>query len=75
MTPLVLLDPEAPLDDLEPLRELIGPARVVGIGETAHFVREYGLLRHRLVRFLVERTGFDVVACLATTTPLPPAGR
>jgi erythromycin esterase len=56
------LDPQAPLDDLEPLGELIGDARVVGIGESAHYVREFYLLRHRLLRFLVERCGFTVYA-------------
>jgi erythromycin esterase len=56
------LDPRAPLDDLEPLGELIGDARVVGIGESAHYVREFYLLRHRLLRFLVERCGFTVYA-------------
>ncbi|MEU3271106.1 erythromycin esterase family protein [Saccharomonospora sp. NPDC006951] len=52
------LDPEAPLDDLEPLRALVGEARVVAIGENAHHAREFYLLRHRLLRFLVERCGF-----------------
>jgi hypothetical protein len=56
------LDPRAPLDDLEPLGELIGDARVVGIGESAHYVREFYLLRHRLLRFLVERCDFSVYA-------------
>ena len=56
------LDPRAPLDDLEPLGEVIGDARVVGIGESAHYVREFYLLRHRLLRFLVERCGFTVYA-------------
>src|SRR5919109_2139955 len=56
------LDPRSPLDDLEPLGELIGDARVVGIGESAHYVREFYLLRHRLLRFLVERSGFTVYA-------------
>jgi erythromycin esterase len=56
------LDPQAPLDDLEPLGELVGDARVVGIGESAHYVREFYLLRHRLLRFLVERCGFTVYA-------------
>jgi erythromycin esterase len=56
------LDPQAPLDDLEPLGELIGDARVVGIGESAHYVREFYLLRHRLLRYLVERCGFTVYA-------------
>ena len=56
------LDPQAPLDDLEPLGELIGDARVVGIGESAHYVREFYLLRHRLLRFLVKRCGFTIYA-------------
>lgn len=60
--PLATLDPAAPLDDLEPLRSIIGSARVVGIGECAHHVREFYLLRHRLLRFLVERCGFTAYA-------------
>jgi erythromycin esterase len=56
------LDPRAPLDDLEPLADLIGDARVVGIGESAHYVREFYLLRHRLLRFLAERCGFTLYA-------------
>jgi erythromycin esterase len=60
--PLDSLDPDAPLDDLEPLAARFRAARVVAIGESAHFVREYSLLRHRLLRFLVERCGFTVFA-------------
>jgi erythromycin esterase len=59
---LATLDPAAPLDDLEPLLEVVGDARVVAIGESAHWVREYQLLRHRLLRFLVERMGFTTLA-------------
>ncbi|GGY11899.1 erythromycin esterase family protein [Streptomyces hiroshimensis] len=61
-TTLTTLDPDAPLDDLEPLRELIGDARVVGIGENSHFIHEFALVRRRLLRFLVERCGFTVLA-------------
>ena len=56
--PLATLDPAAPLDDLEPLADLLRGARVVAVGESAHFLREYTVLRHRLLRFLVERGGF-----------------
>jgi erythromycin esterase len=56
--PLATLDPTAPLDDLDPLADLLGDARVVAVGESAHFLREYTALRHRLLRFLVERCGF-----------------
>lgn len=62
------LDPRVPVDDLEPLREVIGGARVVAIGESAHYVREFYLLRHRLLRFLAERCGFTVYALEAPFT-------
>ncbi|MEV4899196.1 erythromycin esterase family protein, partial [Nonomuraea sp. NPDC055795] len=62
------LDPMAPLDDLEPLLDLVGDARVVAIGESSHHVREFYLLRHRLLRFLVERRGFTVYALEAPFT-------
>ncbi|MEV0095128.1 erythromycin esterase family protein [Streptomyces sp. NPDC050738] len=60
--PLRHLDPQAPLDDLEPLRAIIGDTRVVAIGEHSHFIEEFALLRRRLLRFLVERCGFTVLA-------------
>ncbi len=62
------LDPLSPLDDLEPLRELIGDARVVAIGESAHYLREFYLLRHRLLCFLAERCGFTIYALEAPFT-------
>ncbi|GAA3073782.1 erythromycin esterase family protein [Streptosporangium carneum] len=60
--PLTHLDPEAALDELEPLRELIGAARVVAIGENSHFIVEFSLMRQRILRFLAERCGFTVLA-------------
>ncbi|GAA2130025.1 erythromycin esterase family protein [Actinomadura napierensis] len=60
--PLAHLDPDAPLDDLEPLRGIIGGARVVAIGEHSHFVHEFAQLRQRILRFLAERCGFTVLA-------------
>lgn len=58
---LSTIDPDAPLDDLEPLREIVGDARVVGLGEGSHFI-EFWTVRQRLIRFLHERLAFDVVA-------------
>ncbi|MCX3058234.1 erythromycin esterase family protein [Streptomyces beihaiensis] len=56
------LDPEAPLDDLEPLRATIGDARVVAIGESSHFINEFASMRERILRFLTESCGFTVMA-------------
>jgi hypothetical protein len=77
--------PAFPLDDLEPLRDLIGSARVVGIGETAHHVREYQQLRNpvgavpgRALDSYAEvpvAFAFDLVAAVPTITPLPPDER
>ncbi|MGI5203947.1 erythromycin esterase family protein [Spirillospora sp. CA-108201] len=60
--PLAHLDRDAPLDDLEPLRDVVGDARVVAIGENSHFITEFSLMRQRILRFLVERCGFGVLA-------------
>ncbi|BCJ48158.1 erythromycin esterase [Actinoplanes ianthinogenes] len=50
------------LDDFDALRKLLGDAQVVGIGESAHNVREYQQVRQHLVRFLVEELDFSVLA-------------
>jgi erythromycin esterase len=60
--PLRTLDPAGPLDDLEWLDQAIGGARVVAIGESAHYNREFFQLRHRLLRYLAERHGFSAYA-------------
>ncbi|RKS09213.1 erythromycin esterase [Nocardiopsis sp. Huas11] len=60
--PLTHHDPEAPLDELEPLRDIIDGARVVAIGEHSHCIDEFARLRRRVLRFLVERCGFTALA-------------
>jgi erythromycin esterase len=44
--------------DLEPLRDIVGDARVVAIGESTHRVHEFYQIRHRLTRFLAAELGF-----------------
>ncbi|RBQ16215.1 erythromycin esterase family protein [Spongiactinospora rosea] len=60
--PLRTLDPAAAPDDLEWLDDAIGDARIVAIGESAHYNREFFLLRHRVLRHLTERHGFGAYA-------------
>ncbi|KZM70565.1 erythromycin esterase family protein [Nocardia terpenica] len=55
------LEVDDSLDDLEPLRDIVGDARIVAVGEGAHFVTEFHRARQRVVRFLLERLGFTVV--------------
>lgn len=59
---LASTDPAEPLTDLRPLRRTVGQATVVGLGEAAHGSRELFRVKHRMVRFLVERMGFRTVA-------------
>jgi erythromycin esterase len=44
--------------ELEPLRDIVGDARVVAIGESTHRVHEFYRLRHLVTRFLAEEMGF-----------------
>jgi erythromycin esterase len=59
---LTTVDPAASLSDLDFLAALVADARVVAIGESAHYSHEFYALRHRLARYLVERLGFGAIA-------------
>lgn len=47
-------------DDLKGLREIIGDARIVALGEGTHGTREFFQMKHRLVEFLASEMGFTV---------------
>jgi erythromycin esterase len=49
-------------EDMQPLKAVIGDARIVALGEAAHSNREFIQAKHRMVEFLVEEMGFRVVA-------------
>jgi len=48
--------------DLMPLKDLIGDARIVALGEATHGTHEFFTMKHRMVRFLVQEMGFNVFA-------------
>ena len=54
-------DPDAPVSELEPLRDVVGDATVVGLGESTHGSHEQFEVKHRMIRFLVEELGFRTV--------------
>ncbi|GAA3579161.1 erythromycin esterase family protein [Nonomuraea rosea] len=62
------LAPGTPTDDLEPLRPALAGVRVVGLGESTHGTREFFLLKHRLLEFLVGRLGFTTLAMEASAS-------
>jgi erythromycin esterase-like protein len=59
---IVTTGPDAPLDDLAGVRDMIGDAAIVGLGESAHGSSEEFQLKHRLLRVLVEELGFRSIA-------------
>jgi erythromycin esterase len=62
-SPLRTIDPgDDDFSDLEPLRAIVGDARVVAIGEGCHRVHEFYQVRHRLTRFLIGEMGFTAFA-------------
>lgn len=46
--------------DMEPLRKIIGDARIVSLGEATHGTREFFQLKHRMLEFLATQMGFTI---------------
>src|SRR5262245_46534821 len=47
-------------EDLQPLKKVIGDARIVSLGESTHGSREIFQMKHRLLEFLVAEMGFTI---------------
>jgi erythromycin esterase len=61
--PVRSLDPmDTDFSDLEPLISAIGSARVVQLGEPSHGAGSAFAAKVRLIKFLHQRMGFDVIA-------------
>jgi erythromycin esterase len=63
-----LLTPRAGhgFSDLAPLRDVVGSARIVALGEATHGTREFFQMKHRLLEYLVAELGFTVFAIEAS---------
>jgi erythromycin esterase len=48
--------------DLRPFGAIVGQKRIVGLGESSHGVGDYSSLKVRLIKYLHEDLGFDVIA-------------
>ncbi|MGW8265684.1 MAG: erythromycin esterase family protein [Longimicrobiales bacterium] len=53
-------------EDLRFLKDMIGDASVVSLGEATHGTREFFQMKHRILEFLVEEMDFDLFAIEAT---------
>jgi erythromycin esterase len=64
--PLATAEAGHGFDDLEPLRAVVGGARLVTLGEATHGTREFFQMKHRMLEFLVEKLGFRAFAIEAS---------
>jgi erythromycin esterase len=53
-------------EDMQPLKKVIGEARLVALGEATHGTREFFQLKHRMLEFLATEMGFTVFGIEAT---------
>lgn len=58
--PLKYVKAENGLDDLKPLKDLIGDARIVSLGECTHGSSEVFSMKHRMLEYLVKEKGFTI---------------
>lgn len=56
--PLKTTNPTASLNDLKPLKDMVGSASIVGLGEATHGAHEVFTMKHRIVKYLVSEKGF-----------------
>jgi len=70
--PIKTVEPGAPFDDLQPLKTIVGGARVVCLGESRHDAHEHFRFKHRMIEFLVQEMGFTL---FAMEESLPCAGQ
>ncbi len=54
-------EPGKGFEDLSVLKDIVGRAKVVGLGENIHMAHEFIQVRHRLIEFLVTEMGFTAV--------------
>lgn len=64
--PFNTAEPGSGFDDLMPLKEVIGDARIVALGEATHGTSEFFKMKHRMLEFLVKEMGFTIFAIEAS---------
>ncbi len=64
--PLRSFDMNYDYEDLDPLKEIIGNAKIVALGEVSHGSSEIFKMKGRIIKYLVEEAGFNVFAIEAS---------
>lgn len=62
LIPLKFVKAENGLDDMQPLNQRIGDARIVAMGECTHGSAEVFQMKHRMLEYLVKEKGFTIFA-------------
>src|SRR5262249_17139170 len=60
--PSIVTSSHEDFSDLQFLKDVIGPRRLVQLGESGHGVAEFDSAKVRLIKFFHEEMGFDVIA-------------
>jgi erythromycin esterase len=64
--PLKSCDANSDSKDLEPLKKLVGDARIIGLGEVTHGSSEIFRMKHHLLKYLNESMDFDIFSIEAS---------
>ncbi len=62
------VEPGSGFEDISFLRDLVGDARVVALGEATHGTHEFFRMKHRILEFLVKEMGFTTFAIESNPT-------
>lgn len=65
--PIAATDPSDNIDDLAFLKDIVGDARIVALGEATHGTREFFQMKHRITQYLATEMGFTIFAIEAST--------
>ncbi|WP_297794440.1 erythromycin esterase family protein [uncultured Eudoraea sp.] len=60
--PLKTVQAGSSFEDIEPLKNIVGDARIVSLGEPTHGNKEVFQLKHRMIEYLVEEMDFNIFA-------------
>ncbi len=55
-------EPSSSDEDLQPLKQIVGNATIVGLGEQTHGTHEFFTMKRRILEFLVTHMGFTTFA-------------
>ena len=60
--PFKTVEPSSSDEDLQPLKQIVGNATIVGLGEQTHGTHEFFTMKRRILEFLVTHMGFTTFA-------------